>query len=270
MKKQLLKSIALALTLSIMPMASHTMEQPNNEKQSKLEQAMKAATNYVNENGYAKIAYNVTSFIAGYAAAYVIGTAFHESGHALMSEAIKPNSVEKIEIFSLKPHIRCDATGVSPWGNMAISAAGPLLGSLGSYTSAKGLQLLTSYHNTGNFKQALQETRTMPVMATPSKSPFIQGLQLGLGCNCLDNALQMITYYDGSDGHKFLATALYGNNTRQAIPNSIAIPWNIVLGTGVLLATDQAIKRAKIYAKEHAKEIAITIDCNKGEDNQSC
>ena len=213
MKKKLLKVITLAFALSTVSMpALHAMEQ----------------------TGYTQKAYNAVSFAAGFASAHLISTALHESGHALMAETIKPGSVKHIEIFSSTPHILHDCTGISPRDTMAIAAAGPLLGSAGSYACAKALQLLSS----GNFKQVLQQISAMPVMASTSESSFMRGLQWGFVTGTLSNLGQMVTY-GNTDGKRFLACALYGN-PNQKIPNSVAIPWNIALGTSLYLAMDKA------------------------------
>ena len=198
MKKKLLKSITIALTLSIMPMtALHAMneQQPNNNNNPSYSQR---AWNYAKNLDYKSMAL----YGAGFTLAWPISIASHELGHAAMAEAIKPGSVEHIEILSKTPHVRWDGVNASPTERIAVSVAGPIAGALGSYAAAKGLQLLCSYQKKRTLHDALEETRNTSMLTPLSESPLVHGLQYGLAAqNFWDHGLnQMIaTQYSHGD-----------------------------------------------------------------------
>lgn len=258
MKKKLLKPIAIALALSMPITALHAMnEQPgNHNNQSYTQQAW----NYAKNLDFKSIALHGT----GLTLAYTISIALHELGHAIMGEAIEPGSVKHIEILSTTPHVNMTFTNIlSPAQQMALFVAGPIAGALGSYATAKGLQLICAYKRTGNFKNAAEEMHNTPILASPSKNRFIKGLQFGLGHFSMTQPGQMLAL-EKSDGKEFLASALYGDSSRD-IPNSVAIPWNIALSAGLHLVIDKAVNSYAEYERTQDKQnnIALTMDCSK-------
>lgn len=204
MKKKLLKSIAL--TLSIVPMtALHAMnEQPNNNNNN--QSVIQRAVNYAIGLDYKHMAL----YGAGFALSKPISTAAHELGHAAMAEVIKPGSVKHIEILSNPPHTEWDDINVSPAGKIAVSVAGPIAGALGSYAAAKGLQLICSYQKKKTLSEALKETHNASMLTSLSESPLISGLQYGFaGYYFWDSGLHNMTAFSSSDGLHTLTNIIH-------------------------------------------------------------
>ena len=258
MKKQLLKSLTLTLALSIMPMALHAMnerQQANNNTNQAERDLQRARHAYV--YGLATI----PLVIEGFQSAFYPTKVFHEYGHAAMAEALHPGSVQHIEIMSKTPHILFNSTEFTPNQNMAVFIAGPIAGSLGCYAAAKYLQFICAYQKKKNVRDALQETHNTPLLANPSESLFITGLQLGLGTCVFGQFANMMIFKCGSDGDQFLSTLLY-EKRNQTIPPSRAIPWNVTLSAGI----GTALGIASIHCADHAcqkirgRDLGSTID----------
>jgi hypothetical protein len=158
MKKNLFKSITLALALSIMPMtALHAMNETNPQTAATSPDANN------NQNIENQQRFSMVDILGG-CGLMAANIAIHEAGHALMASLIKPGSVEKISIIQPEgTFVTINHTGMSRLERAAIAAAGPLLGGAFSYGYAQGLQALnTRLKKKNELNRALMEHTSQP------------------------------------------------------------------------------------------------------------
>ena len=224
MKKKLLKIITLAL--SIMPMtALHAMDeqQPNNNNNQSY---LQCAANYVTTLDYKHMAL----WSAGFALSQPISTAAHELGHAAMAEIIKPGSVKQIEILSRNPGVLVDTSNLSPMQKIAIAAAGPITGILGSYAAAKSLQLLCSYQKKRTLREALEEARNTPILTASSEQSFVHGAKDGFTANIFLHGTYQLLSINGGDGSSIFKQLFYLAKIDDPLKKLlIMVPWDTIL-----------------------------------------
>lgn len=224
MNKRILKIAALALTMSMLSTtAARAMERPNAKNQGYLQRVI----DYVKNIDYKYIAL----YGAGQAFSIPIAITIHESGHALMAELIMPGSVKHIEILSRTPHVlHYNPHNASLMQLIAISAAGPIAGAIGSYACAKSLQLFCSYQKKRGLLDAIEDTRNTPTQSSPSKSPFIRGLQYGLSCEIMNQGLiQMMAFPPQSDGLNIIRHIQDHSSINHYPIVILATIWNTIL-----------------------------------------